>query len=173
MTGKLLREHWGPFPGMTLGDTILVVGDVDQDGCEDYLVGDTNSPGGSSGKGAAYLFSGKNGYQIRLHTRNDVARFGARLFLLGDLDQDGVRDYVVTDGNKNYEIYSAKTGKSLLFSTGIQSGSNGCLAPIDDQDQDGVEDYTASEGGGPSTSTQARPGPSSKSLSYGLPTRAT
>jgi hypothetical protein len=83
------EEHWNVSKAR-------VVGDIDSDGCDDFLMG---GPGGyhSDFTGHAFLISGIDGSVIRRH--DGIARgehFAADFCGLHDLNHDGVPEYAIS-----------------------------------------------------------------------------
>ncbi|MBK7875104.1 MAG: VCBS repeat-containing protein [Planctomycetes bacterium] len=110
---------------------IANAGDVDQDGVEDLLVGDPDSGGGAASIGRVTLHSGATGLVV--HTIVGPVpggAFGNDVAGLGDVDGDGVPDFVVGAPNEpiipsfnsgRARLYSGATGAQLLA---IQDGPN-------------------------------------------------
>src|SRR5688572_16041246 len=73
------------------GTNIAVVGDVDGDARDDYLVGDPHAMTLWGGGGDVWLVSGATGATIRTHQGNPGSGpFGGVLAGVGDLDFDSV-----------------------------------------------------------------------------------
>lgn len=102
------------------------VGDADQDGFDDYLVGQVNQ----SKRGSVYFISGKTGLPShRLDAKTPGGWFGANLASIQDLDGDGIREWVVSaereDANGRYNsgslfIYSGRTRQRIATISGPQ-----------------------------------------------------
>jgi hypothetical protein len=76
------------------------VGDVNGDGYGDLIIGAYTSDDGAPFGGKAYLFSGKDGSVLRTMTdRIPFDAFGVDALSVGDLNGDGLVDYLVTGLN--------------------------------------------------------------------------
>jgi hypothetical protein len=74
-----------------------VAGDVDGDGRADLIIGAWQFSGASLGAGRAYLYSGKDGRLLQTYTcRTPGDTFGFDSVGLGDIDGDGVIDFLIT-----------------------------------------------------------------------------
>lgn len=95
---------------------VAAVGDLDHDGCDDYIVGGT--PIGD-GRGAVVLISGRTGAIRRIHSGPFAgALVGDEVWPAGDMDGDGVMDYAA--GNK----FGSNSGVVMVW-----SGATGALQP--------------------------------------------
>jgi hypothetical protein len=101
------------------GWSSCVVGDVDGDGRVDFLVGAIDD----GGAGSATIRSGLDGSELRRHDgENANADMGAAVALMGDVDGDGVADYVVSSPNYYDAALLEWTGKIYVY-----SGASGAL----------------------------------------------
>ena len=153
----------GAMPGDELGFSVAVLGDIDGDGADDYIVGAPRSDVGGTDAGTAYVVSGLSGTTLHtLHGSRPGDRFGYSVAGPGDLDGDTVPDWIVGapqvwyepgavaggllwGGNvgKGYAVaYSGKTGTELYtvapssgYAYGLSLGTGG------DVDQDTVPDF--------------------------------
>jgi hypothetical protein len=79
-----------------LGSAVARIGDVDNDGCEDFIVGEPNYTIASvPGTGMVRLESGKNGGEITTFYGNLGSNLGAAVAGRIDLDGDGFLDVLV------------------------------------------------------------------------------
>ncbi len=123
--GSLLHEFHGPGYKTMLGRSVAGVGDLDQDGFDDILVGmagDTSSP---YTNGAARVYSGRNGSILHEWIGpTDNCKFGYAVASAGDLDLDGVNDVLV--GAPHTQVGSLVSAGSAF----LLSGATGTLIQV-------------------------------------------
>jgi hypothetical protein len=79
-----------------LGSAVARIGDVDNDGCEDFIVGEPNATwSGYAGTGLILLESGRTGSQINYISGNLASNLGASVAGRIDLDGDGFLDVLM------------------------------------------------------------------------------
>lgn len=112
-TGLPVRHTVGWDEYMQLG-TSLGIADLNDDGRLDLIVGASNYQHGGT-RGAFFVYSGKTGNQIReIHGVGGRA-IGDKL-VLGDVNQDGVQDLVVSAQHVQggeVQVFSGKDGELL------------------------------------------------------------
>ncbi|MCI4645863.1 MAG: Ig-like domain-containing protein [Hyphomonadaceae bacterium] len=132
-----------------LGRTIAGIGDINNDGIEDFAVGARFAdPGGRADAGAAYIIfgtdagfpsalevtdlDGTNGFVVEGVTAGD--RTGRSLAAAGDVNGDGIDDFIVGapfadpnggDSGAAYVIYGKATAFSATFDPATLDGTNG------------------------------------------------
>src|SRR5262245_50647366 len=114
-TGPLARgqapiaELQGDSANQRFGTSVAIVGDVDGDGFDDFVVG---APAGS---GFARVFSGRDRALLFQWNGDPGDSLGASVSGPGDLDQDGYADVLVgATGNGTRAIaYSGRDGTVL------------------------------------------------------------
>ncbi|MBK8172741.1 MAG: FG-GAP repeat protein [Sandaracinaceae bacterium] len=85
-TAQLIRTHSEPALGMSYGEALAGVGDLDHDGVADLLVG-------APAENSVAAYSGRTG--VLLITRTGPHKYGAALAAAGDVDGDGFADFAV------------------------------------------------------------------------------
>ncbi len=126
-----------PDPGiLTWGEVIAPLGDVDQDGYDDIIVGGVFS-------GSFEIYGGPDGHLIRGHYGVGGANNSAAS--VGDVDGDGVPDYVIGSGSASWvTLFSGLNGAQIRRDTrGALEGFGHSVTGVGDVDGDGVPDYAA------------------------------
>jgi hypothetical protein len=160
--GQLVRRRDGEHAGDRFGVAVKGIGDVDQDGLSDQLVGaQFATDNGPTGAGAAYVFSGSDGRLIRKHLGSkDKGLFGVAVGGGQDLNDDGIPDYLVgAFGEGAVDVYSAADGQQLAKyqgAAGTWYGSSVALIP--DIDGDGVAEIIMDSPGDGAGSAQVLSG---------------
>lgn len=104
---SLLLRIEGDEPELRLGSAISELGDVDGDGYPDFLV---SAPANfSADDGQVRIYSGQDGSIIQTFSGAD--RFGSQVAGLGDLNGDGIPDFIVQNSNGG----TAGLGYSQVF----------------------------------------------------------
>ncbi len=126
-TGAQLYSVIGPDPGGYFGQTAAAAGDVNGDGVPDILVGAPwTAPAGVSAAGSAFVLDGSTGAQIhRFDGTGFLDNFGMALPGAGDVDGDGVGDYLVGASSAEIPPLNYPAGRAYLY-----SGATGALLHV-------------------------------------------
>jgi hypothetical protein len=114
---QVLRRFDGERLGAQFGSAAAGPGDVDGDGVPDVLIGAyTDSPGGRTEAGSAYVFSGKTGGLLaRLEGASQFDHFGFSVAGAGDVNADGRKDLIVGAPDADPDG-RASAGSAFVFS---------------------------------------------------------
>ncbi|MCI0588134.1 MAG: DUF1028 domain-containing protein [Planctomycetes bacterium] len=129
-----------------LGSSVARLGDVDADGIADSLAGAPGCDGGPCGPGLARVFSGSDGSALlTVSGTNPGDLFGSAVAGAGDLDRDGIPDFLVGapgTGAGSVRAFSGADGTSLRLWEGAVPGEGfgTAVASTGDQDGDGVRE---------------------------------
>jgi len=118
-----------------LGAAVSSIGDLDGDGVAELLVGAPryDLTTGSSNAGAVYLVPGDNYGEVYIDDvayatfvgASDTARAGSAVAGVGDVDGDGLPDFVI--GAPNHQSGSLRPGAVYLFLGASVSGGGGFM----------------------------------------------
>lgn len=111
--GTLIRRLDGPSARSYFGQAVASVGDHDGDGVADFLIGaPKHDIGGLEDVGIAYLYSGATGLVLQEFPgfREDD-EWGSSLCNAGDMDGDGVTDFVIGSGTAHIGPGAVMKGK--------------------------------------------------------------
>lgn len=127
-------------------------GDMNADGYRDAIVGSHLDNEGGSTEGAARVYSGKDGSQLRVVVGSASYYFGFAVAGVGDVNNDGFDDFAVgapRDSTSTLSqhglvrVYSGKGGPSLHNKVGAATDQMfGCsVAGVGDLNGDGFDDF--------------------------------
>ncbi|NQU50178.1 MAG: FG-GAP repeat protein [Planctomycetes bacterium] len=94
---ELLYTLEGKYSKGRFGFSVSSAGDFDGDGNPDILIGAPNEVSDSTHKGAAYVYSGKNGELLHRWTGGSRTFFGKFVTAAGDVNADGIDDVAMID----------------------------------------------------------------------------
>jgi hypothetical protein len=116
-TGDLIYLFEGQSVGDFLGWSVAGIGDLDGDGVSDLLLGAPNaSPSGLAQAGIVEVRSGATGELLyRIEGAERSGYFGKALASVGDIDGDGIDDFVVGAPEASPDGRS-QAGSAFLFS---------------------------------------------------------
>jgi len=120
-TGKQLFALTGSSAGEGFGTTHSFAGDVDGDGRADLIVGSWQYAGAAISGGRAYLYSGRDARLLKTYTcKTPGDTFGFDAVALGDVDQDGTSDLLITSAWSS--VHGFQSGRVFLISSGVPAG---------------------------------------------------
>lgn len=116
--GAILFSFYGETQISFLGDSVSGVGDIDQDGFDDVVVG---APGENNYSGAVRVYSGHDGSILyTFHGDSEYLDFGFSVSGAGDVNGDGVVDVIVGAPSDNSN--GSNSGLARVF-----SGADGAI----------------------------------------------
>lgn len=174
---RLLYQIEGEAPDQRFGGGVWPMDDVDGDGFQDLLItdywnGSIEPPSARVWVESACVYSGADGRKLfeleyDYPEVSNLAFAGSDFAYLGDLDGDGIGDFIAGDSNRDlYEsfprdgfatVFSGKTGKIIRTHRSSEAGFGAGTQALGDLDGDGIFDYSIETqvgtilGGNPST----------------------
>lgn len=148
------------FPDVTggsdrFGATVAGLGDVNGDSVPDVLVGAPEDDLHGVNTGVAQVFSGSDWSLLREHN-GSTSGFGVTVAQLGDVDGDGVSEYLIGERQNYVHCYSGATGTVLwTFETHFFDFATNLSPTIGDGNGDGVPDALVGAQAGHVGSTSA------------------
>lgn len=150
------RQYDGDLTFGQLGKAVAGGSDLNGDGIPDYVIGSSQSDNGLiDAAGAVFAYSGKTGALIRTYQGTQVFElFGDQVADLGDINFDGIGDFVVTSGfysptftGSSVQVISGADGSQLYFydASGDYSNMGIALDSAGDVNADGVPDILIGE----------------------------
>lgn len=145
---QILYTHTGENIGDNFGWVGATLGDLNNDGFDDYLTTAYAYTSSISGRGRVYVYSGIDGTPLATHTGASPNQMGYSASSAGDVNNDGTPDYIV-GGIGTYTpatrgkawIYSGATHQLLHEFEGEPGASFGSgVAGIGDVNNDGFDD---------------------------------
>lgn len=126
-------------PGDSFGWVAEKIGDIDGDHAPDFVIGAPANAAGGTSAGRAYVFSGRTGALLHTVTGEPNNRLGFSVAGPGDLNRDGVPDYVV--GGLGRVIAISGADHHALFDVRVPAEAFGfSVGGAGDVDHDGRPD---------------------------------
>ncbi|MGH8575567.1 MAG: FG-GAP-like repeat-containing protein [Gammaproteobacteria bacterium] len=149
--GSVLRTLDRPpgVEGVSFGEAVAGIGDVNGDGVPDLAVGAPfTGVGGAFRQGRAFVFSGADASLLRtldLPIPDSFAELGNALSAAGDVNGDGVPDLLVGAPGQDRALVFGGADASVLLTLDTPSPDPGgfgeVVAGIGDVDRDGAPDF--------------------------------
>ncbi len=92
---EVLVTHLAEAPGDNFGFVAETIGDLNDDGAAEYIIGAILNTEGGPLAGKAYVYSGADGALLATHVGNSQERLGFGVSGGGDVNDDGVPDYLI------------------------------------------------------------------------------
>lgn len=112
--GSILHRIDGEQDSSRFGSSLSGLGDIDGDGCADFIVSAERYGDGSDTFGRAYVFSGKTATQLFFYEGTD--RLGNAVAGLGDVTRDGIPDFIIGEQSE-HRAYLCSGRTSLVLYT--------------------------------------------------------
>lgn len=145
--GSVLHGVFGESTGDDFGRAVALIGDLTGDGRSEFLVGAPFADGPANNAGLARVFDGADGSVLFEHRGSASSdRLGWAVDAAGDVDLDGVPDYLVSvpriGQNGRVLVVSGADGQVLreLQGFGGNEGTGAAIAGLGDVNADGHPD---------------------------------
>jgi len=148
-TGVLLRSVGGPGIGDELGRTVSGGGDLNHDGCDDFIAGAPEFDALATDAGLVRAYSGSSGAQLfSIIGLFSNGQLGAAVAIAGDVNLDGCVDFAAGlpgagSGAGQARVYSGATGSLLHTLSSPDTLDLGRALAAGDLDFDGRPDLLA------------------------------
>ena len=97
------------------GTSIDKIGDIDQDGVDEIIIGETGDSTAADEGGAAYVYSGQTRTLLHAIEGDFIAEhLGTSVAGAGDVNGDGIQDFIVGAPNNSQNAVNA--GRALIYS---------------------------------------------------------
>lgn len=129
--GQAVLWSFAGQPGEMLGWAATPIGDITGDGRMDFAIAAIGSDAGGEGSGRVYVLSGANGAVVyAIDGAGPNRAFGYGLAGLGDVDGDGIPDFVVGAPGVDQSGNPAGAGEATIHSGASGAIIRSCQAPL-------------------------------------------
>ncbi len=139
----ILHEWLGEAAGDQFGWIARVIGDVDADGCNDFVTSAPTSKNAGDNAGRVYVYSGRSGALLWKVDGAPGDQLGSGIEAAGDVNGDGIADVIASapEVDSAY-LYSGRDGHTLRTLHGEEHGDRfgEHVASVGDIDGDGYAD---------------------------------
>lgn len=161
-SGATLFTVFGDAVGDDFGRSVALVGDLDQDGRADFVVGAPNDGSHGAGAGLVRVLSGTDGAVLYSVYGAAGDRLGESVCALGDVNGDGFPDFAGGGPRSGalsgfVRVYSGRSGSVLATLNGTGAGDRfgASVSGAGDVNHDSVPDVLVGAPGESSASTSA------------------
>lgn len=143
-TGGILYYYNGDAAGDQFGTSVKGVGDVNGDGYDDFIIGAPWTDVTGANYGTTRVYSGATGAVLyTIHGSSTFVGSGLAVSGAGDVNADGIPDFIIGARTNRARVYNGATGGLLYLYSGQTSadkfGSSVCGAG--DVNNDGYDDF--------------------------------
>lgn len=137
LNGSVLLQQTGDL-GEYMGWEVAEIGDLDNDGYDDVIVGCPHySSGGYTNGGRIWIFHGPDGFpRDWIDGTANGQQFGFAVSAAGDIDGDQVPDYIAGGYSGTLKVYSGDNYSILLTVPGSRR-----VSEVGDLNSDGHDDF--------------------------------
>jgi len=139
----VIHEWLGESPGDQFGWIARVIGDVDADGCNDFVTSAPTRKNGGDNAGRVYVYSGRSGALMWKVDGAPGDQLGSGIEAAGDVNGDGIADVIASAPEiDSAYLYSGRDGRTLRTLHGERPGDHfgEHVASVGDMDDDGYAD---------------------------------
>ena len=139
----IIHEWTGEAAGDQFGWIARVIGDVDADGCNDFVTSAPTRRNGGDNAGRVYVYSGRSGALLWQVDGAPGDQLGSGIEAAGDVNADGIPDVIASAPEiDSAYLYSGRDGSTLRTLHGESRGDHfgEHVASVGDVDGDGYAD---------------------------------
>ena len=139
----VIHEWLGEAAGDQFGWIARVIGDVNADGCNDFVTSAPTRKNGGANAGRVYVYSGRSGALLWKVDGAPGDQLGSGIEAAGDVNGDGIADVIASAPEiDSAYLYSGRDGRTLRTLHGEKPGDRfgEHVASVGDLDGDGYAD---------------------------------